>query len=109
MDISLSDEFAQEKLRASYALMQVLDPELQVNIIDLGLVYEIHFNKPQTVSVKMTLSTRHCPMGDAIQQGVVHALQQAFPNYDVDIELVWEPEWNFDKISEAGKEQLGLL
>lgn len=108
MKISLTNEFAQEEMQANLALMQVIDPELNVNIVDLGLVYGVDFRNPQTVVVTMTLSTPHCPMGDAIEQAVINVLHEVFLGRDVKIELVWEPEWSIDNISEAGREQLGL-
>ena len=108
MNITLTDPFAQEQMRANLALMQVMDPELNVNIIDLGLVYGIDFAVPDKVTVRMTLSTPHCPLGDAIEGGVIHALQAVFPERTAEIQLVWEPEWSIDNISEAGKEQLGI-
>lgn len=108
MKISLTNEFAQEEMQANLALMQVMDPELNVNIVDLGLVYGVDFRDPKMVTVTMTLSTPHCPMGDAIEQGVIHVLYDAFPDREAKIELVWEPAWSIDNISEAGREQLGL-
>lgn len=109
MEIQLNNPYAQEQLKAQIALMQVIDPELNINIIDLGLVYEIDFSKPQELTVRMTLSTPYCPMGDAIEQGVLNVLHNTFPYRTSSIQLVWEPEWNFNMISEAGKEQLNLL
>jgi metal-sulfur cluster biosynthetic enzyme len=97
-----------EEMKAQIALMQVIDPELNVNIIDLGLVYGVDFTENGSVTVRMTLSTPHCPMGDAIEQGVRNVLEMAFPDRETKIDLVWEPEWNFHMISEAGREQLGL-
>lgn len=108
MKISLTNPYAQEEMRANVALMEVIDPELNINIIDMGLVYGVKFDDSKTITVTMTLSTPHCPMGDAIQQGVINVLQEAFPDHEAKIELVWEPEWSLDMISEAGKEQLGL-
>lgn len=108
MKISLTNEFAQEEMQANLALMQVIDPELNVNIVDLGLVYNVDFRDPQKINVTMTLSTPHCPMGDAIEQGVIHVLHSAFPDREVKTNLVWEPAWSMDNISEAGRAQLGL-
>lgn len=106
--ISLTNPYAQEELRANIALMEVIDPELNINIIDMGLVYGVDFSEPQTITVTMTLSTPHCPMGDAIEQGVINVLATAFPNRQTTINLVWDPEWSIDHISAAGREQLGL-
>lgn len=108
MEIKFNSPFAQEEMKAQIALMQVIDPELNVNIIDLGLVYGVDFTENGYVTVRMTLSTPHCPMGDAIEQGVRNVLEMAFPDRETKIDLVWEPEWNFHMISEAGREQLGL-
>ena len=106
--ISLTNPYAQEELKANIALMEVIDPELNINIIDMGLVYGIDFSEPQTITVTMTLSTPHCPMGDAIEQGVMNVLATAFPKRQTKINLVWDPEWSIDNISEAGRERLGL-
>ena len=107
MNVSLNDPHAAEQLKAQTALMQVIDPELSVNIIDLGLVYRIDFPDDDRVVVTMTLSTPHCPLGDAIQGGVTNVLGSCFPGRKIEINLVWEPVWNFDMISEDGKAQLG--
>ena len=107
MNVSLNDPYAAERLKAQIALMEVIDPELSVNIVDLGLVYRVDFPDPDTVIVTMTLSTPHCPLGDAIQGGVTNVLESCFPGRKIDIDLVWEPMWSFDRISEDGKAQLG--
>lgn len=109
MEVSLSGPHAAEQLKAQTALMQVIDPELSVNIVDLGLVYDVDFSDAGKVMVTMTLSTPHCPLGDAIQSGVMNVLKNSFPDREIEINLVWEPEWNYDRISEAGKAQLGLI
>lgn len=108
MEIQFNSPFAREEMKAQIALMQVIDPELNINIVDLGLVYGVDFSISGQITVRMTLSTPHCPMGDAIEQGVRNVLGKAFPERESVIELVWEPEWNFHMISEAGKQQLGL-
>ncbi len=107
MKVSLSDPHAAEQLKAQTALMQVIDPELFVNIIDLGLVYRVDFREEDKIVVTMTLSTPHCPLGDAIQGGVRNVLENNFPGREIIINLVWEPVWSFDMISASGKEQLG--
>ncbi|MHA6728040.1 metal-sulfur cluster assembly factor [Chryseobacterium sp. A301] len=91
--------------RAMNALYDVIDPELNVNIVDLGLVYDITF-APNTVHVLMTLTSRFCPMGDAIKTGVVNALEAEFPGEEIEIELTFEPAWNFEFVSDQGREEL---
>ncbi|QBQ41365.1 metal-sulfur cluster assembly factor [Sphingobacterium psychroaquaticum] len=108
MKIELNKAYAKEQMKAQLALMQVIDPELGVNIIDLGLVYNVDCSRSSIFVVTMTFSTPHCPLGDAIQRGVHHAMSHAFPDCLIQIDIVWEPEWNFDMITEAGKEALGI-
>lgn len=97
-----------EKLQALELLYTVMDPELFVNIMDLGLVYDCIFT-PQTIQVEMTLSTPHCPMGEAIVEGVKNVLAQQFPDRVIAVNLVWEPKWSFDMISAEGRRQLGIV
>ena len=108
MEISLNSPFAPELMKAQTALMQVIDPELFVNIIDLGLVYGVDFSEAEKVTVTMTLSTPYCPLGDAITGGVRNALDKAFPDREIEVDLVWEPAWSYDNITADGKAQLGL-
>jgi metal-sulfur cluster biosynthetic enzyme len=89
------------------ALQHVIDPEIGLNIIDLGLIYQIDFNEPnKEIFVSMTLTTQFCPMGDSIKEAAARAMQQAFPQYEIHIELVFDPPWNADRISEEGQEFL---
>ncbi|MEI5983387.1 metal-sulfur cluster assembly factor [Sphingobacterium sp. PU5-4] len=108
MQIKLSDPYAAEKIKALQALPQVIDPELGINIIDMGLVYDLDFSKPTKIKVEMTLSTPNCPMGDAIMQGVENRLLTAFPERGIEIELVWEPVWSIDMMSDEGRAQLNM-
>lgn len=98
MDVA---ELIRERLR------EVYDPELGVNVVDLGLVYDIR-EEPDRVRVIMTLTTPGCPLHDAIVGAARRALWQALPDRPVDVELVWEPRWTPDRMSDAAKEQLGL-
>ena len=84
-----------------------LDPELMVNIVDLGLIYNIEAIDG-TVVITMTLTSRDCPLGEAIEQGVKNALSRIVPDRKVDVLVVWEPQWIFEDISEAGRAQLGF-
>lgn len=94
--------------KARNTLKRVVDPELFVNIIDLGLVYAIDFSEPEMIHVHMTLSTPHCPLGGAIINGVENALQDDFPERKPEVTLVWTPEWNPDMMTDAGKKELGM-
>ena len=86
------------------ALQHVIDPEIGLNIVDLGLVYQIDFNEAdKEIFISMTLTTQFCPMGDSIRDAASRAMQQAFPQYKINIELVFDPPWNADRISEEGQ------
>jgi len=88
-------------------LKTVIDPEVNVNIIDLGLVYEINIDG-NNVEVVMTLSTPGCPLGDTIMENVSQVIVANIPDVKVDVKLVWEPAWNPELISPEGKAALGM-
>lgn len=108
MDIQINDPYFSEKNKAVDSLHQVLDPELMVNIIDLGLVYNVEFLENKKIVITMTLTSQACPLGEAIEQGVRNVLGGDFPEHEVEINIVWEPHWTFEEISAAGREQLGF-
>ena len=89
------------------ALRQVVDPEVGLNIVDLGLIYETKIDANQVVVI-MTMTTPACPMTDMILTDVKSAVLAAGPNIaEVQIELVWEPPWTRDMISQRGREEMG--
>ncbi len=93
---------------ACEALKQVMDPEIELNIVDLGLIYEINFDEAiKQVQCIMTLTTSFCPMGESIMSHVMMELEMQFPGYDVDIHLVFDPPWDYERISEVGRAFLG--
>jgi probable FeS assembly SUF system protein SufT len=89
------------------------DPEIPVNIVDLGLIYDCHIEPFGTnefkVAVKMTLTAPGCGMGPVLQQDVQNKLLGIDPVQDVQVELVWDPPWNQSMLTEAAKLQLGLM
>jgi metal-sulfur cluster biosynthetic enzyme len=89
------------------ALRQVVDPELNCNIVDLGLVYDVQVQGPK-VTVKMTLTTPGCPMHESIAWGVQHALLGLDGVEDAQVELVWEPPWNPAMMTDEGRRALGM-
>lgn len=92
---------------ALQSMKNVIDPEIGLNIVDLGLVYQLDFEESaQKIFVAMTLTSRFCPMGASIIDNVIHALKQDFKRWDVVVDLVYEPRWTSDMISSAGKEFL---
>lgn len=89
------------------ALYQVIDPEIGINIVDLGLIYEIECLGSGDLRVEMTLTSEGCPMGDVIQQDIQYRLEERFPDRNIELQLTFEPPWTPDMISEAGHEMLG--
>jgi len=89
------------------------DPEIPVNIVDLGLIYDCHIEpmgaNEYKVAVKMTLTAPGCGMGPVLQQDVQNKLLCIDPVQDVIVELVWDPPWNQGMLTEAAKLQLGLM
>lgn len=87
-------------------LKQVIDPELMINIVDLGLVYDVLISDEKLITVNMTLTSQGCPLGDVIMEDVMHIISEQCKNYKVDIQLVWEPEWTPERLTEKGKAAL---
>lgn len=88
-------------------LREIMDPELNVNIVDMGLIYHLKVNEPEKkVDITMTLSTPNCPVGDTIVMSVMEAVMAHYPDYEPDVHLVFDPPWNAEMITEAGKVQL---
>lgn len=90
-------------------LRTVIDPELGVNIVDLGLVYHIATEPQGLVAIEMTLTTPGCPLGGFLDDQIRARLAQLPQVTDLRIELVWEPPWDPAAMSDAAKEQLGWL
>lgn len=103
-----TDPYSGEKEKARQALRTVIDPELGINVADLGLIYDISLPGDGTLKVLMTLSTRHCPMGEAIVNGVRNALEAAFPGKEVRVDLTFDPAWSLEMLTEEGKNQLRI-
>ena len=91
------------------ALQSVYDPEIPVNIYDLGLIYEVDVDEAGAVSIEMTLTSPACPVAGTLP-GEVEARVRDVPGVtDVEVELVWEPSWSPELMSEAAKLELGFL
>ncbi|MBB6446114.1 metal-sulfur cluster assembly factor [Bacillus benzoevorans] len=89
------------------ALKDVYDPELNINVVDLGLVYNIDFPEEGAVSVTMTLTTPGCPLHDSIVSGVKTRLEEVEGIQNADVHLVWEPAWSPENMTQDGRAQLG--
>jgi FeS assembly SUF system protein len=96
--------------RVIEVLKTVFDPEIPVNIYDLGLIYRIEFSEDNTVlSVDMTLTAPNCPAADFIVEDVRQKLETITGIEKVEVNLVFEPEWDKDMMSEEAKVELGFL
>lgn len=85
------------------ALKDVMDPEIGLNVVDLGLIYQMDFDEENSrLLAVFTLTTQFCPMGESISEAVKRALEHAFPIMEVTLELTFDPAWNQEMISEAG-------
>src|SRR4051794_6687596 len=106
-DIRVEEKQVWDQLRTCY------DPEIPVNIVDLGLVYDCAIEQPEgqaaKVQVKMTLTAPGCGMGPVIAQEAQQKILSLPGVADADVVLVWDPPWNQAMISEVGKMKLGLL
>ncbi len=88
-------------------LRQVDDPEIGVNIVDLGLVYQVE-TQPENVYIQITMTSPACPLHGVIIRNMDKALRGRFPEIgEMTIELVWDPPWSPDMMSEDAKKQLG--
>lgn len=91
------------------ALRTVFDPEIPVNIYELGLVYEVDLSEAPDVTVRMTLTSPNCPEAEAIPGRVRRAVESVPEVGSAEVEIVWEPTWTPDMMSEAAKLDLGML
>jgi metal-sulfur cluster biosynthetic enzyme len=89
------------------ALKDVIDPEIGLNVVDLGLIYQIDFDEGNSmIKSVFTLTTQFCPMGESITEAVQRALENAFPQMEVDLELTFDPAWSQEMITDEGREFL---
>ena len=91
------------------ALRQVYDPEIAVNIYDLGLIYEMKIDDDNKAFIKMTLTAPNCPIADDVLQQVREAVADVPKITGVEVQLVWEPQWTTKMMSEEALLELGLL
>ena len=90
-------------------LKTVMDPEVELNIVDLGLIYRLECDGENKVHIDMTLSTPACPLGDAIIMNVQETLKANYPEIESNVQLVWDPPWTPDQMTEEGKKVLGMM
>ena len=86
----------------------IFDPEIPVNIYDLGLIYKVEVKENNKVDVDMTLTSPNCPVAESLPNEVKESIMKVEGVSEVDLKLVWEPPWDKDKMSEAAKLELNL-
>ena len=89
-------------------IKKIYDPEIPVNIYELGLIYDVAIDKKNKVYVKMTLTTPNCPVAESLPNEVKNSIKEIKEVKDVDLDLVWDPPWDKSMMSEAAKLELNL-
>lgn len=106
--VELSDDASLEQ-KVIAAIRTVYDPEIHVNVYDLGLIYHISINDDADVEVEMTLTAPACPVAEILLAKVVEIIKSVEGVHDAEITLVWDPPWSQECISEAARLELGLF
>jgi len=91
-----------------FALKRVYDPEIPVDIFEMGLVYDIKINEPN-IGILMTLTSPSCPAAQSIPEDVKYRVMEIDGVENVDVEIVWDPPWGMEMMSEVAKLELGYL
>jgi len=107
MNVTVADGATLSVEDVTEAMKDVVDPELGINVVDLGLVYGVHIGETSDIVIDMTLTSAACPLTDLIQDQTNQALEGMVN--DVAINWVWMPPWGPDKITPDGREQLRAL
>ena len=89
-------------------IKKIYDPEIPVNIYELGLIYKIEVDEKNKVNIDMTLTSPNCPVAESLPKDVKENIMKVEGVSDVTLNLVWEPPWSKDKMSEAAKLELNL-
>lgn len=89
-------------------IKKIFDPEIPVNIYELGLIYKIEINEKKEVNLEMTLTSPNCPVADSLPKMVKKNIEELSEISSVEIKLVWDPPWTKDKMSEAAKLELNI-
>lgn len=90
------------------SIKEIIDPEIGINIVDMGLIYEVDIDDT-TVDITMTLTSPGCPAGGQIINGTQHVTQQMEGVEEVNVNVVWTPRWTPELMSEEAKDELGIF
>lgn len=105
----MNNEFLQTEEKIVTMLKTVYDPEIPVNIYDLGLIYKVDIDEERNVRIDMTLTAPNCPAADFILEDVRQKIESIEGVKSVEVNLVFEPEWDRDMMTEEAKLELGML
>ncbi len=97
----------EEQIRDS--LKQCMDPEVPLSIVDMGLIYGINVTENNDVNIKMTMTTKGCPLHDTMVDDVKRYTKKVSGVNNVDVEIVWDPPWTMDKMSDSGKAKMKTM
>lgn len=103
-----TEEITNFEIEVLDLLKNVMDPEIEINIVDLGLIYELDYDGENTIDMDITFSTPACPLGDTIVSNIKETILRSYPNMTTNVNIVFEPRWSTDLISEEGKRTLGM-
>jgi FeS assembly SUF system protein len=105
--VSLPEDTFEQKIIAG--LRKVFDPEIPVNLYDLGLIYDLRIDDRHNVYILMTLTTPNCPVAEDMPGQVREEVRKVEDVGEVTVELTFEPPWDMDKLTEEAKVELGLI
>ncbi len=103
-----NEKITQFELEVLELLKNVMDPEIEINIVDLGLIYELRYNGVDEIDINLTFSTPSCPLGETIISNIKTTIAKKYSTIKTDVTVVFEPKWSTALISEEGKKILGL-
>jgi metal-sulfur cluster biosynthetic enzyme len=98
---------SEEQVRAS--LKQCMDPEIPISIVDLGLIYDIDITEKNDVNIKMTMTTKGCPLHETMVDDVKRYTRKVTGVNNVNVDIVWDPPWSMDKISDEAKTMMKTM
>ena len=102
----MPDKVTQEEVYS--ALRKCMDPEIPVNVVDLGLIYGVKVNEANNIDIEMTMTTRGCPLHDTLVSDVKRYVGKINGVAGVNVSIVWDPPWSVDKIEPSVRDQLGF-
>ena len=108
MFVSSREKMTQLKDKVILEIKKIYDPEIPINIYELGLIYKIEINDKKKVNIEMTLTSPNCPVAESLPKMVKENILKIEEVSDVDLKLVWSPPWTKDMMSEAAKLELNL-